>query len=575
MKKDKIIDILHELGIEINGNEKSNNICKLISHYRGNEGYFHILAENTEVILLKGVYKDFIRTIKGSNNIPERSLSKMSDTAALIERNVNCNFEIKFDMENEPLIIDINPVSEKKEQILNPFEIDNPLSKVEYKLSKSDFASGNTLYTRGICSFFFPNVLNPLTASILKSVLDILNPFFIHSNFKTYSPSIKLIFDKLFVNYKNIEVIFQTLKIDASFFHLNYAPHLYLKHKASKFKVPDFKYLEITNNEIEEFLNEIDIITNNLNSENVLLDKFAEYLSLIVMAGEMIYLLLIKSFIEIYNFCGDWTLTLNLIYKTRQNNIFSCDKEFLECFNLNAETLNFKNVLLPEPVDKEEVIKLFPFTARTIKKKQIFNTLQSVHNYLNFRDKLFIQVNDFLKKTTEIFKKIGMDLQEDRKIKNPEDIFMLEINEVKNILDDKFFGNIAFTKSFKHWQAQRYELQAVPYEIYEKDIEDTDRIVKNIFNKIKEDKKIDCFSLFHKNLENGNYLISEYGTLKDILKIKDISGIISSVNSFFSYVTEYACINDISLYTGIRYANYRLNDKKIKANKEFIEVIQD
>ena len=573
MNKGEILKTLEELGIEIS-DKNEHKTCKLISHYNGNKGYFHIIFEDTELLLLKGVYKDFIRNLKGEANIPQKYLSKMSDVAALIERNVSCDYEIIFYIENEPEIADISPVEIIQNDFkINPFKLSKPLSNVEYKLSESDFASSNTLYTRGICSFFFPGVLNPLSASIFKNVLDILNPFFMHANFKTHSPSVKLIFNKVFANYKNLEIIFQTLKISEDFLHVNYAPHLYLKNKRHRFKNPDYKHLDISTDEIEEFINEIKDVNKNIKSDEILSDKFLEYLSLIVMTGEMILMLLIKDFIWIYNQCGDWSLTLSFIYKTRSDNIFSTDFDFLESFNLNAKTVNFKKINKCHPVETDELLKQFPFSARTMKKKQILSVLKSIHDLLNYKDDLYVQTNEFLKIASEIFIEIGKKLVDERKLKDFNDIFLLEIDEIKNILNDSFFGNTAFTKSFKYWQTQRFELQPVPFEIYEKDIRDVDSIVKKIYGKYEKINKIEYFSLFDKNIENEkqNYLILEYATLKDILKIKNHSGIITSVSSFFSYLTEFACINDIPLYTGIRYANYLLKDKALKVKKDFIE----
>jgi hypothetical protein len=368
-------------------------------------------------------------------------------------------------------------------------------------------------------------------------------------------------------------MIFQTLKIDEAFLQLNYAPHLYLKHNQNKFKIPDFKYLEISKDEIESFFTELEEINQNLNQEDVNSDKYFEYLSLIVMTGEMIFLPLIKSFIWIFNQCGSWSTTLNFIYKTRKENIFKTKTTFLESFNLNTATINFSTLEIPNPEDIEILLSQFPFTVRTLKKKQLLFELEEVHKFLNFRDRLFKLSNDFLLKTTNIYKQIAKTLMEERKLKNINDIFFLEMDEIKNIINDSFFGNIVFTKSFKHWQTQRFELQQIPYEIFEKDIKDTSEIIEKLFLKYNNTKILKCFSLFHKTYDNkSDYLITETAKLKDILQLKSFAGLITSVSSFFSFVTEYACISNIPVYTGIRYSEYLLKNKKFKIEKDFIEL---
>jgi hypothetical protein len=577
MNKKQIEEIINPLGIYFTEKDSERPLIKVYSNFNANEGYFFINENNSEYLLIKAIHKDFIRILKGEPSVSEKNLSKISDIAAQIDRNIDNLFCIYFQINETPELVDIDVLNriDKPEDMRNPL-IKKPLSQVEYNLSKDNLFNDKLIYFRGLTSSLFPETLSVFTASIFNRIPDVINPFFTHAGFKTHSPSIRIIFNKLYTNYSNIDLIFRTLKIDESFLKLCYAPHLYTKTKKPKILVPNMKLLGIELDEINEFIDEIEERGHKLVFEDLSNDNLSELIALITMCGAMIFFLTANSFLGLRKILSSWSETLCLIYKSRENSIFknTNNEKFIEYFDFfsDVKEISFKNI---ETSSIDELIKELPAKQRLFNKSSILKLIKEGHIALDLRDRLFIQTNKILLRVKEILNKIGEDLVSERKFKKIEDISYFEIDEIKNIVDDNFFGNIPFTKSFKYWQLERFKAQIMPNEIYEKDIDSVYEITNMLYPKIKDMNEFEAVSYFHQDreLENSQISLNRDINFTNINLLEDKKAIITESTSIFSFLTEYACLTDKPIYTGIRYAPLILKDKKIIFSENKIKTV--
>ncbi len=74
--------------------------------------------------------------------------------------------------------------------------------------------------------------------------------------------------------------------------------------------------------------------------------------------------------------------------------------------------------------------------------------------------------------------------------------FFFEVSEIKNIIGDEFYGNIPFTTNFRRWQNARFSALCLPFNLYEKDVEDAERIALTQIEKINEREAYTMLSSF-------------------------------------------------------------------------------
>lgn len=541
-------------------------------HFNGNYGFFDIFYGKNRVVLLKSVHKDFIRVISGEKWLSDRIFSKLSDLLSDVEKNLE-NFEnLSFYVEDDTIYIKgINTdlhVSEQKS-----IRLIYPLTKVEYNLFRDETAKDKTIWGRSGLDTFFPKNMTRLMVSIGKKIPDVLNPMFDFANFRTYSPSIKFIFNKPYINISNLISWSNTLGMDDFYININYMQHIFLKNNYKKIKIPDIRLLKISDGEIDQFIDEIESKLIDINETFVLKDEFYEYINLIVMVHEMVIVQLCRYFLEVYRIFDDLDNTLGVIYKTRKKRSILCEKfNYLEFFDFNADTLIWDGYTFPEAEDDiVNYLQMLPLTVRILNKNKLIEKINIIHNYLDRRDRLFFLSNSFMEKVKNSFLKLGADFVEHSKIKSEKDIFYLDIDEIKQIVEDSFYGNLAFNIYFRKTQGERFKMQRVPSEIYEKDIPDSEEIYYSISSRFADKKNIPAITIGYKE-DIKDSVIIDSSNFSNINIIKDYKGVVAENLPLFSYLTEFIVLTGKTLATGVRMPADLFSDKKISIKKNMVAV---
>jgi hypothetical protein len=564
---EKLIDALH---LNYKPDYTGDPIFAL-PHCNANYGFFDLRFKDNRILILKNVHKDFVRVIEGKRWLNDTDYSKISDYLSNIEKNLDDFKSVTFAWEYEVFyLIDINGVS-----IYGDCEkstiIPRPLTKVEYSLFSGEEVNNKTLWIKGVFGSIFPETVTPLMGGIFKKLPDVLNPLFSYVNFKCFSPSIKLIFNKPYANLRNFNAWCSTLLTDDLYINLNFIQHLYLKTGYKKIKIPKTELMKLDNNELLEFLSEIDSIIKQLDESFVLTSDFYDLIALIVMSAEINGLFLMHSFLKLFSITGDLEITLQLIYQTRPTNIFLHDLQIVDYFDFDTNTVYLDKLTSYSPIDQDTLINGLPYTVKLLKKKTIKQLLKELHEQLDIKDRLFTQANNLMLKLKNIFLNIGQEFVDNRQFKSKEEIFYLEIEEIVQVKEGNYYGNLAFNNYFRKTQLERFKAQRIPSEIFEKDIPDTEEIVNRIFEKLKDKNEIPTLTLFFKDDIKSPY-ITDHSRLSNIAHINDHDAIIAENIPLFSHLMEYATITNTPIFTGIRFPRITLSNRQFSINKKGIKI---
>jgi len=570
----QIREIIKSLNINIVSEFDKNEIIECRNFYFDNTGYHFVKYKENSILLLKGVYKDFIRIIKGEKFLKDNEFTKLSEFLSDIEKNIGKPFVAKV-VKGERELIDILLVdSFEKLSVKDRLYVNRPLSGVEYSISRDNNADYDNLYFSSIFKDIFPNTVTPLTASILKSIPEVLSVVFAHASFRVYSPSVKLLLGKVYGSFSTYYMAFESLNSTGSLLKLNYSQFRYIKDKKIKLKNPKISMLGISENEIKEFIKEADEKADCIDEKYIFEAEFLEHISLLFLAAQMIFLNFIGQFMKIYDEVENLDNALRLIYKTRgKSPFFSRDEIVLpESFDFPSDLLKMCVFCGEKPLSLDEEIKKYS-KLNIFKRKRLEAVVSEIHKTLGLRDDLSFASVRVFSKIKSVLNNLSKKLLNESKIKHKETIYYLEYNDLKNILDDNYYGNIQFTYFFKKWQTERYKLQVVPYEIFEKDIPDVEKIAKGIINKLLKEKEFNVLSFFHKDDINGD--LSNVKIYENLTFLKDNckKPIITDNISLLSHAMEYAAINDIPVYSGIRYPGIILDGRKFTISKSKLSII--
>lgn len=570
----RIIEIIEELNINIVRGYDEDQVVDCQNFYFDNFGYHYVKYKENSILLLKGVYKDFIRIIKGEKFLTESEFTKLSEFLSDIEKKIGKTFSAKV-VKGERELIELKLVdSFEKLSIRDRLYVNNPLTKVEYSISKDGNADYNNLYFSSIFKDIFPNTVTTLTASFLNSIPEVLSVIFSHANFRVYSPSLKLLSGKVYGSFSTYNMAFESLNSTDSLLKLNYSQFRYLKDKKRRLKTPKISILEISEDEVREFIREAEEKVAGIDENYIFEPDFLEYISILFLASQMVFLNFIEQFMKIYDEVENLDNALRLIYKTREESLFFSKGEIAvpESFDLQSDILKMSIFCGEKPLSINEEVKKYS-KLNIFKRKRLEGIVTEIHKTLRLRDELSLASVKVFSKVKNVINNLSNKLLNESKIKHNDTIYYLEYNDLKNILNDNYYGNIQFTYFFKKWQTERYKMQILPYEIFEKDIPDVENIVKGIINKLLNQKEFDILSFFHKDDLCGdltNFQIYENLTF---LKYNSKKPIITDNISLLSYAMEYAAINDIPVYSGIRYPELILNGRKFKINKSKLSII--
>jgi hypothetical protein len=572
----KMLNELEDAGIKVTHTETKADITAA-PLYNDNIGFFHLQADDWELVLVKGVYKDNIRPIKGKCPYDDRKVNELAQTLSDIERTLRKLVIVKLNLNEEGKhlvcgVEDVNNIA-KPDDTRN-FRIPAPITSVERSLGKDASISDKQLLSKSPFAEILPETLSPLAISIVAMMPDVMNPLFMSSGIKTLSPSVKLLFGRLYMNMANASTITSTFSQPSDFLMMNYVPSIFKSVKKPSLGIPNDADLKISDEEIQESIKDITDSTDKLASEDIYGDDFIELIALSVMTWEMVYIRLWKSFTSLHKLLSkDIDTTLIHIYKTRADSILNTSFDNLcTSFDPAVEEKAIDSLEL-DHISIEEMYKTLPAGKRiTLGKNKYAERIEDAHKYLKIRDELFLAISKLTSKVRSLLLESGRQLNKDQILNDINDIFLFEIGEIKNILGDEFYGNVPFTTNFRRWQNARFSALCLPFNLYEKDVEDAERIALSQIDKSTKDKTIPCLSIFHKETSTDNYTVRMNYKLNNIPEAVGKEFVISESASLFSFITEYCATTDTPLYTGARFANLLTCNGIVRTSKDSLKL---
>ncbi len=552
--------------------------------FADNAGLIGLTCGGFRAVLLKGVYKDFVRLIEGEPNIEPARMVKLAEIAVSAEKGLETpvRLGVFYAGEEERFVFSAEEIKPADKYLYDRRvpQVPAALSSVEYTLSQHEGVSEKTLYGRGMTGGYFPETLSPFALSLAKTVPDLFNPLMISVNVKTASPSLACICGKPFINTGSIDHICTTAGTTQDYYLLNYAPWIYVKNRKSSFGHPNLKIFAINDEEIKEGIE--DIKSKEISKELLFSDDFTEFLALSAMTMQLIQMKAWESFTEGFSMLKDFGTLLRFVYLTREKPLISNPLEmppFLDPFYppMKGEVhRSFKSA------DFDSLFAALPASKRfLLKKDRLRKTVRSLHTCLDLRDSLTEALFSVSASLHGLVLSFGREMVEGRLIKNPMDAFAFDLTDLKNFYNDEYYGNIPVTLWFKKWQGERNAAQFTPYDIYEKDIADTASIARKML--AKKQTEIPCVSFGHTEYEGlGCAPVRLDDRLTDIALVRNLSpvmlpmldgchAVVTDTAPLFSYLAEYCIRTETPLYTGVRFAGL-YSGRRIKLHRDKIEI---
>ncbi len=581
IEKSNILEKLVQSGLKLYKNEQGGIDIKSYPHYRNNFGFFHVVINDAEIIILKGQYSDNVRNIKGRCPFNNAEISELINTLVKSETSAlsPCNMDL-YMLEDDCFIKNVEIVTDNNKYINRDYKIPRPLSSSEYSEPKSRMYDEEVILSQGYFGSYMPNVLSHFTASIFNELLDILNPIFISCNLKTVSPSIMPLYGRLYINMTAYEKMMHTIGLNKSLFRRIYAPNLFLKMGISKLDKINRSFFPVTKEEINEVFESLKERSVNMDITIVSNKSFYDYIVQLVIIYEYISIELTNNLSVLLKKFPNISMILNAVYKTRDNSIFYGDKEYIlpDFMDFGAD---IKKVTFNMEKNKESLKKHLKFLPFYKRKSKLKKAVKSIHELLDMRDELYLLAADIVVKSKATLEKIGQIGVDRSKLNNISDIFYLDHDEIRRLLNDTLFGDTLELINFRKWRNKRYAAQVMPPEIYGYDLSDTPHIAENMINSYMEQ---DAFAVYGLNrikckgqLEPNIYLDDYTDKIVSSTNIpvtrlnyyKSAAGLLIENISPFSLAAEFAVLNNIPLWTGSRFNALFMKNVEIEKNTLF------
>lgn len=580
--KDKLINA----GLKFYTDEIDGAELKCYPHYNNNFGFFLVEVNDTKTILLKGMHSDNTRYIKGRPDIDNNQWAEISDTLAKAESLSGLYLEITLILEDSECYIkdikhieNIKTLSEKRN-----YQIPRPLASNEYSEPKNRIYDEEIILSSGFFGYMFPNVLSTFTSSIFEEIADILNPIFVSCNLKTSSPTVVNLYGRLYINMTGYEAMMKTIGLNKSLYRSMFSPHLYMKMKKYK-KAGIMKYyFPIQYDEIYELVTDIKTNVEKMSLNSFSEKSFLDYFVKMSVVYEYITIMLTEYTSKLLAYFKDISQILNAVFKSRENSIFYSSDEYEL-----PEFLDFSSDIIKVAFNMEKGdtnIKKHIKNVSIFKRGKVKKIISKIHSLLDMRDELYLTTSEFIKKTREGLINTGKYAVNKGTISNIEDIFFMEYDEVRRVSSNSFYTDIKELINFRKWRNMRYSAQNVPPEIYGYDLSDTPYIAEEMVMKfLNQEEPFNCYGLNNiacsgtvtNNLEESDYsnkIISAYNI--SIPKIKNYvnsSGMLIENIYPYSLAVEYTVLNNIPLWTGVRYSSEILNNISVKIeNSKLVKV---
>lgn len=554
---------------------------KIYPHYQNNFGFFTAVIDNIRFIILKGQYSDNIRYITGRPDLNNAEINILLDTIFKAERVAKCPLEMDvFLTDDECFIKNAVEVMETFKDDMRDYTIPRPLAASEYGESKSRIYDEEVILSNGYFSSFFPQVCSHFTASIFNDLLDILNPLFVSCNLKTSSPSVVPVDGRIYINMTAFEKMMHTIGLNKSLYRRVFSPNLFLKMGISKLDKLNRSFFPVTFDEIDEVLKELKNSVSKVNINNIAEKSFYDLPVQFAIIYEYITIEFINNLSVLLKKFPNISIVLNAVYRTRENSIFYKEDEmvipdYLD-FSSNTASVKFN---IEKSTDKVKMyMKKLPFFTRKSKLKK---AIKNMHKLLDMRDELFITASAFVVNAQKALLKTGELGVTKGKIDRKEDIFFLDHDEIRRLYYDTLFGETKEIVYFRKWRNKRYAAQLMPPEIYAYDLSDTAHIAEDMIVRYKDTKnfavyglnRINCEGRVETDLNLDDYadkIIAAYNLPFTKLKnYKNAKGMILENVTPLSYACEFAVLNNIPLWTGVRFAPLFLKNIAVEKNTLF------
>lgn len=554
---------------------------KIYPHYQNNFGFFTAVIDNILFIILKGQYSDNIRYITGRHDLNNAEINTLLDTIFKAERVAQSPLEMDvFLTDDECFIKNAVEVTETFKDDMRDYTIPRPLAASEYGESKSRIYDEEVILSNGYFSSFFPQVCSHFTTSIFNDLLDILNPLFVSCNLKTLSPSVVPVDGRIYINMTSFEKMMHTIGLNKSLYRRVFSPNLFLKMGISKLDKLNSSFFPVTFDEIDEVLKELKNLVSKVNINNIAEKSFYDLPVQFAVIYEYITIEFINNLSVLLKKFPNISVVLNAVYKTRENSIFYKDDEMIMPdyldFSSNIASVKFN---MEKSTDKVKMyMKKLPFFTRKSKLKK---SITNMHKLLDMRDELFLTASSFVVNAQKALLKTGELGVTKGKIDKKEDIFFLDHDEIRRLYYDTLFGETKEIVYFRKWRNKRYAAQLMPPEIYAYDLSDTAHIAEDMIIRYKDTKsfavyglnRINCEGSVETDLNLDDYtdkIITAYNLpFTKLINYKNAKGMVLENVTPLSYACEFAVLNNIPLWTGIRFAPLFLKNIAVEKNTLF------
>ena len=274
------------------------------------------------------------------------------------------------------------------------------------------------------------------------------------------------------------------------------------------------------------------------------------------------------------------SLILNAVYKTRKNSIFYSDKEYslpqYMDFASDVENVTFNMAKNIENLNRH--FKRFSIFTR---KGRLKKAIKNIHKLLDLRDELYLTASDFIIKTKDALNNINEIGISKGKFINKDDVYFLDHDEIRRLLTDTLFSDTKDLITFRKWRNKRFSALCCPPEIYGYDLSDVQLIAEDMIIKLKDQEafkvyglnRIECSGKVETNINLEDYtdkIISAYNLpVTKLNNYKNAKGLLLENVTPFSFVAEFAVLNNIPLWTGHRFGPLFLKDIAIEKNTLF------
>lgn len=603
--KDNLLDKFHQAGLKIFGldnikkdeedetnetnPEESNpeeikgTDIKIYPHYNNNFGFFTACIDDIKFIILKGQYSDNIRYISGKPSFNNAEYNILIDALFKAERVAGNPVKMTvFLTDDECFIKEAELVEEYNKYDMRDYTIPRPLATSEYAESKSRIYDEEVILSSGYFGSFFPQVSSYFTTSIFNDLLDILNPLFVSCNLKTLSPSVVPVDGRIYINMTAFEKMMHTIGLNKSLYRRVFSPNLFLKMGISKLDKLNRSFFPVTYDEIKEVVDSLKVTASRINLQNITEKSFYDYPVQFAIVYEYITIEFMNNLSILLSKFKNISLILNAIYKTRENSIFYREEEmmlpdFLD-FSSDYESVKFN---VEKKVENIKIhLKSLPFFSRKSKLKK---AIKNMHKLLDLRDELYLAASAFIINSNKALLKTGELGVSKGKLNNKSEIFSLDHDEIRRLTFDTLFGETKELTAFRKWRNKRYAAQLMPPEIYAYDLSDTAHIAEDMILRYKDTEafavyglnRINCKGKVETDLTLDDYqdkIIAAYNLpITKLNNYKNAKGLVLENVSPLSYACEYAVLNNIPLWTGIRFAPLFLKNIVIEKNTLFQE----